>query len=248
MQKVKSVDRAVDILLSFTRARPSMDVSEMQDRLGMARPTLYRMLRTLEQKGLIRSSGEPRRYELGHKVVELANVWLSNIDVTRAAKPILEALKTETEETLALNIPLADGTRLCAIEIPSLQPLSFSVGVGHIAPLHVGASGKTILAFLADGRAEAAVRRDPELARQFEQIRDERYSVTRGELISGAMAIAAPVFDRFGAVIASISVVGPEARFKGQIRQASISLVQRAAEEISKAMGYSPSVERSGRR
>jgi DNA-binding IclR family transcriptional regulator len=249
MSNVKSVERAIEILLCFTREYPAMDVGQLQRKLGIARPTLYRMLRTLESKGLVRAVGEPRRYELGHNIMQLANVWLSNVEVNRIAQPVLETLRRASEETIALNLPISEGARMCAIELPSKQALAFSLGIGHIQPMHIGASGKAILAFSSPDKLDAAlneagVRSLGELKSQLTQIRKSGYAVTSSEIIAGAVAIAAPVFDRYGDVIASVSIVGPEARLKGADRQQAIELVKRAAHDISLGLGHA--VERKG--
>ena len=68
---VRSVERAVDILRCFDRESPILAVTDLQRRLGLSRPTLYRLLETLEGKGLVRSFGDPKRFQLGHGVVEL---------------------------------------------------------------------------------------------------------------------------------------------------------------------------------
>ena len=91
-KRVRSVERAVNILRCFDRESPTLAVTDLQRRLGLSRPTLYRLLETLEGKGLVRSFGEPKRFELGHGVVELAQSWLGRIDVTAVAQPMLNAL------------------------------------------------------------------------------------------------------------------------------------------------------------
>jgi DNA-binding IclR family transcriptional regulator len=226
MSNVKSVERAIDILFSFTREHPAMDVSELRQKLGIARPTLYRMLRTLENKGLVRSVGEPKRYELGYQVMQLANTWLSNVEVSRIAQPALETLRRASDETIALNIPFSENARMCAIELPSKHALAFSLGIGHIQSMHIGASGKVILAYRSPAKQEvvlreAGVRSPGDLKSQLAQIRQRGYAVTSAEVIAGAVAIAAP-----------------EARLKGADRQRTIELVKRAARDISLGLGY----------
>ena len=65
---VRAVERAIAILFSFTRGSPMKTVAELQGELGISRPTLYRLLQTLQRQGLVRGSGEPLRYTLDHKV------------------------------------------------------------------------------------------------------------------------------------------------------------------------------------
>ena len=101
---VRSVDRAVDIVLAFVDT-PVMGVAELQQRLELPRPTLYRMLSALEQKGLLSWFGEPRRYRLGHKVLELAGSWQRSFDLVEISIPALQRLWEACDETVMLFVP-----------------------------------------------------------------------------------------------------------------------------------------------
>lgn len=244
MKNIRSVERAIDILLSFTSARSSMDIGELEQTIGLARPTLYRMLKTLENKGLIQSYGDPRRYELGHRVMDLANTWTSQIEVLQVARPILQELWEVTGETIALNIPVSPIQRMGVLELKSRQALAFSTGLGYTAPMHVGAAGKVMLAYSATGdierdfgaiKGKAGAKR---LAAELTTIREQGYSVSRGEVIVGAIAIAAPVFSREAEVVAAVTMYGPEARLKGRSLRQGIKLVSQSAKRVSSFLGY----------
>ena len=72
---VRSVERAIDVLFSFTQQEPVLDIPALQQRTGLSRPTLYRLLRTLESSGLIYSFGNPLRFQLGARIGLLASTW-----------------------------------------------------------------------------------------------------------------------------------------------------------------------------
>lgn len=243
---VRSVERAVDILRCFDRESPTLAVTDLQRRLGLSRPTLYRLLETLERKKLIRSFGEPRRFELGHGVVELARSWLGRSDVATVAQPMLNQLWRETEETVALFVPTSAHSKICVDEIQSRQALTYTRGAGFSEPMTVGSSGKAMLAFMdraniddtVAGIADAAERAS--LMSELEAIRRDGACVSTGEIIAGAVAIAAPVFDDDGGVAASICVFGPEVRLTGDHRANCLEQVRAAAEAVSTAMGQSP--------
>ncbi len=243
---VRSVERAVDILRCFDRESPTLAVTDLQRRLGLSRPTLYRLLETLEGKGLVRSFGEPKRFELGHGVVELAQSWLGRIDVTAVAQPMLNALWRETEETVAMFVPTSAHSKICVGELQSRQALTFTRGAGFSEPMTLGSSGKVMLAFMdrpdiEDALAEIA---DPAeraaLMSELDVIRRDGSCTSSGEIIAGAIAIAAPVFDADGEVAASICVFGPEARLTGDHRSYCLKQVRAAAEGVSTAMGRRP--------
>jgi len=248
---VRAVERAIDVLACFGRGSPTFSVGELQERVKLSRPTLYRLLATLERKGLVRSFGDPQRFALDHRMVELASGWQPETDVARAAQPVLRALWQASGETVALFVLGGAGSKLCVQELPSRHALVFTRGAGFIEPLWVGASGKVILAFLAEAEREVAMaavasledrrRIDAELAR----IRDQGYWASEGEIIAGAIAIAAPVFARGGEAAGAVCVFGPEARINGAMRVACIDRTVAAAEEISTALGYRAAASRT---
>ncbi len=242
--KVRAVERAVAILFSFTHGSPIKTVAELQNELGISRPTLYRLLQTLQRQGLVRGSGDPLRYSLDHKVLGLADAWLAQIDVVRSAEEVLADLWARTDETVVLNLPLADGTRLTIKELRSKQPLSLGLGIGYMAPMTEGASGRAMLAFLGPDQIDAVLRgladahKREAVRADLEKIVERGYCVTVGQRITGAIAIAAPIFDHTGNVAASLCLFGPEARLSEDMRARYISLVVNAAAKVSTLMGY----------
>lgn len=224
---IRSIERAVDVLSCFDRQNSQLSVTDLQKRLGLSRPTLYRILATLEGKGLIRSFGEPQRFELGHAAARLAGTWIGQHDLVRAARPILHRLWQETDETVALFVA-GDGEKICVEELPSRQALTFTRGVGFTEKLDVGASGKSMLAFMpgAPDTAELAA------------VRRTGVYVSEGEIIDGAVAIAAPVFGSDGTVAGGVCLFGPEVRLREAKRASFIDRVRAASEDISRALGY----------
>ena len=221
----------MDVLACFDPQTPQHSVTDLQKRTELSRPTLYRILATLQGKGVIRSFGIPRRFELGHEATRLAANWIGQDDFIRAASPALRGLWEKTGETVALFVATDDGMKICVEEIRSQQALTFTRGIGLREDLEVGASGKAILAFMEDGKT------DPDL----DDVRRNGVRISEGEVIDGAVAIAAPVFARDGNVKASVCLFGPEVRMADQGRRsASVELVRAASEEISHALGYFP--------
>lgn len=232
---IRSIERAMDVLACFDQATPQLSVTDLQKRTDLSRPTLYRILATLEGKGVIRSFGDPQRFELGHAASRLAANWIGQDDFVRAARPVLRRLWDKTDETVALFIVAEGGKKICVEELPSRQALTFTRGVGFTEDIAVGASGKAMLAF-ASAQADN---------REFDEVRRSGVYVSEGEIIEGAVAIAAPVFDRNGAVKGSVCVFGPEVRLSDARRGDCIDRVRRASENISYALGYTPAAGRA---
>lgn len=241
-KSVRSVDRAVDIVLAFIDS-PVMGVGELQQRLELPRPTLYRMLSALEQKGLVSWFGDPRRYRLGHKVLELSSSWQRSFNLVEISQPVLERLWQATDETVMLFVPHPPHGRMLVNELRSSKPLNYSRPIGYIAPLTVGAAGKVMLAFGSDEQVRQASETLTESERRklqtdIQRIRKDRYFAATGEVLAGAMSIAAPLFGHDAEVLGSVSVVGPEMRMNGTAREKLLPQLLQATLEISRAAGY----------
>jgi IclR family transcriptional regulator, acetate operon repressor len=234
---VRAVDRALDILLAFKPQDDALTVSELLRRVHLSRPTLYRLLRTLQQKQFLIVSGDPQRFRLGPAVAQLSHVWTAGLDLGAAAEPMMRRLRDETGETVALFVP-EGASRLCIAEMPSNQALSFRRGVGYRERLTVGASGKAILAYMPPPLPKVDF--DPrKYARELALIKERGFAVSRNELIQGAVAVSAPLFDGTGRIAGSLSVFGPSARL-GPSQVAKFGkLLLREAQEISRMLGKS---------
>lgn len=126
---VRAVDRAIAILQCFSPDQPALSVIEIQKRVGLSRPTLYRLLQTLAQRDLILAEGDPQRFRLSHGVMKLSHVWLKGLEVVALARSIVEGLRGLTGETAAL-FTLQEDRGICILECESRHVLSISRGVG----------------------------------------------------------------------------------------------------------------------
>lgn len=238
---VRAVDRALDILMAFTAADHRLTAGELAKRVDLSRPTLYRLLRTLEHKGFIFSSGEPQRFELGPSVANLAHVWSVSQDIATVAQPVMRQLWEDTGETVSLLVHQGR-SRTCVAELPSAQPLSFQRGVGYSTDVTLGASGRVILAHVASPEAyldEARARHD--LAAYLDRlktIREQGYEISRDELIKGAVAVAVPFFGSDGKVKGSLAVFGPSVRVDEERVRAFVDALKSAGDRLSMALGH----------
>jgi DNA-binding IclR family transcriptional regulator len=238
---VRAVDRAIAILQCFTPEQPALSVIEIQKRVGLSRPTLYRLLQTLAQRDLIDAEGEPQRFRLAHGVMKLSHVWLKGLDVVVLARSIVESLRDRTGETAALFKLEAD-RGICVLECESRHVLSISRGVGDTLSITQGSTGKAMLAFMEAERQAELLRTlpGPRRARLEEGMRFARqhgYATSRGEIFVGAVAVSAPYFDHRGIVVGSVGLYGPEARISDQKMLEYSKLVREAGRRISVLLG-----------
>jgi IclR family acetate operon transcriptional repressor len=240
---VRAVDRALEILMAFEAGAHSLSAGELLKRVDLSRPTLYRLLKTLEMRGFVTSSGEPQRFQLGPAVAHLSHVYTSGLDLVNTARPMMRALWESTGETVALLVQQGH-ERACIAEMPSAHYLSFKLGVGHREKITLGASGRAALAFSVDAdrslREMVSAKELPRYREALAQVRADGYSVSKDELIQGAVAIAAPFFTGRGVAGGSLAVYGPSARIDEQATRQILPLLLEQAAALSKACGGEP--------
>jgi IclR family transcriptional regulator, acetate operon repressor len=239
---VRSVDRSIALLKAFTADKPSMSVLEIQARVGLSRPTVYRLLETLAAHGFIRAHGTPQRFSLDYAIGALAHVWMASLNPVQAGRPVAERLHRETRETVGLFV-VRGHQHVCVLELVSPHVLSMSRGIGPMQRLVPGASGKTILAFMEPGDIDAVLKELPRgidraaVLADLARIRKDGFWVARSEVFSGAVGIAAPYFDHADRIAGSIIVYGPDVRFGEAQIAGTTRLVVEGAADISAVMG-----------
>lgn len=242
-ENVRAVGRALEILAAFSPQDFELSAAELLKRVDLSRPTVYRLIYTLQEHGFLASVGEPQRFRLGPAVGKLAHVWTASIDLATIAEPVLRRLWQETSESVSLYVARGE-LRTCVAELASPQALSFKRGVGYTEKIVRGATGRAILAFweltaqelrkYVQGSGVSMKELEAELA----QTRKRGYATSRSELIEGAVAVAVPFFDRTGLVAGSIGVYGPEVRLSAARQQQIARLLLDESVKLSEALGF----------
>lgn len=246
---VQSVDRALYILELLAR-RGEAGVTELASDIGVHKSTVSRLLAALEDRELVEQAFERGKYRLGFGILRLANAVSGRLDVTRQGREICERLALEVGETVNIAVLRSE----YAVNVDQARgPAAISTHnwVGELTPLHATSSGKVLLAFMsADARrdllAEAGLRRFTEhtitsverLEAQLQDVPRTGYVVSLEELEHGLNAVAAPIRDHLGGVIAALSVSGPAYRLTVERVQEIAPAVVWAADDVSRRMGY----------
>ena len=246
-----SIEKAIDVLFCFDLQRPQLRLVDISQRLGLHKSTAHRLLSLLKKKGLVVVDRTTQLYSLGPALVELAWIVLRQQDLRSLCRPYLEQLRQATNETVSLNIRMGN-RRVCIEELPSDQEVKYSQAMGLTAPLHVGAPGKALVAFLpADERERvlATLTWEPltpetitdldALRAELDRTRVRGYAVSIGERSPWAAAVAAPIRDRSGQTLVAVSVLGPSHRLTAKVLKELGGQVIKVAREISAALGYS---------
>ncbi len=243
----QAVVRAIALLKAFSDTQPERSLGELSVAVGLNKTTAYRLLSALEAEGLLLRSGTAGSYRLGPELIALGSCAVRSNPIRMAARPVLETLAAESDESATLEIRAGDQV-LIVDEISSRHLMGMSQDVGSRLPLHATATGKVLLAFAPDGLPPRSLHRVTErtitvavlLEEQLVQTRRQGYAITDGELEPGFGAIAAPVFNREGEVVAAVSIGGASLRLHEGRRAELIALVQMAARQVSRQVGYRP--------
>ena len=215
----------------------------------MSPPTVHRLLATLVNYDLVQQVEGASDYRLGFACLDLGRAALGGTEVVQVAPPIAERLRDATSETVTVQITAA-GDQVCVFEAEGLHELRRRVGVGRRLPLHAGASGRAILAFLDPAAIERYLRgpleklapetvTDPaRLRRALEETRERGYTTSHQETVVGVAAASVPLFGQDGHVVGSISVSGPEARLASDLELRIVPLLIEAGRALSRKLGY----------
>ncbi|MGZ8501453.1 MAG: IclR family transcriptional regulator [Candidatus Limnocylindrales bacterium] len=245
---VRSVDRAAALLLALGDSQGEAGVTELARRLGLHKSTASRLLATLQRRGLVEQDDETGKYRLGLVVIRLAERAERTLDLRGIAMPELERLARLTRETTCLGV--LDGEQLLTVAQAD-GPNLVAVGdwTGRSVPLHCVASGKVLMAALAEREVLRILRRglvahtertitelEP-LLEELSRIRRRGYATAIGEYEAGLNAVAAPVHDARGAVIAAVDIWGPAFRLTPRRMPELAAQVREAAAAISVRLG-----------
>lgn len=252
----ESAGRVADVLDLFTTGPAALGVSQIARELGLGKAVVHRILQSLASRSFVESDPQTRGYRLGPGAVALGARALRDLDLRRAARPVLSRLRDETRETTTLSAAIG-GSRVYLDQYESPQEIKMKVELGRPYPLHAGASSRAILAFMPEETRETVIANglerltpetvgDPEaLRRLLNDTRSTGYSTSRGERQHGAGSVAAPVLGMDGEVAGAISVCGPVSRFDSAAVEWYVPLVCQAAAEISRSLGWAGGNPRS---
>lgn len=245
--KVGVLDKAMAILRTFTRGETTLSPLEIAAHTNLPVPTIYRLAQALSEHGMLEREGQS--YRLGLTLMHLGALVTEGIDLRRQTFPHLKWLNEHTGENAELHIRRGEA-RVAIEAVRSMQNLRPIVDIGAPMPLHLGASGKVLLAWLSLEQRTALVQASaarfagnrpfdlPALQAQLEQVRADGWAWSDGERTPGAASIAAPVFDTTGTVVGAIALVAPSVRLSVKQRHKYMPLVREAAVRASSSIGY----------
>jgi DNA-binding IclR family transcriptional regulator len=248
--QVQSVDRAIAILyLLAERGGDGVGVTEVAAELGVHKSTAFRLIMALENGDLVEQLEERGKYYLGRGIVRLAGATTAQLELPRESRPVCRRLAAELGETI--NLAIADtGAATNILQEYGSSAVAGRNWIGRRTPLHATASGKVLLTWADDETVKQALAGDlteftPQtitdasaLEAELRTVRDQGWASTSEEFEVGLNAIAAPVRNSTGEVVAAVGVSGPTYRLTVEAFPEVASRVVEGAHEISTRLGY----------
>ncbi|MDX6231777.1 MAG: IclR family transcriptional regulator, acetate operon repressor [Nocardioidaceae bacterium] len=245
---VQSVDRAVSILELLADVG-SVGVTEVATELAIHKSTAFRLLMTLEARGLVEQDIERGKYRIGYTASLLAVGAAKVPDLADIGRPVCKALAAATGETV--NVAIEDGGEVVTVDqTPGRAAVTAQDWVGKRQPMHATAAGKLFLAEKPEPELQAVIDQGlPALTEatltdgnalrdQLDRIRAVGHATTYEEYESGLVAIAMPIRALGGRLIGALAVSGPSFRMDAQALAAHLAELAPAAAKVSWRAGY----------
>ncbi len=240
---VRAVERTLNILFLIATASEPLTLSYISSSTGVDKATALRLLATLEQFRLVQKDEKSRTYAIGAGAWQLASSYQSGLK--SMSETHLRILRDQTSESVSLIVARGlERVMLTALE--ASHELRVVPSLNSVVPVYSGASGKVFMAFMSPSKRDSIIEltglkpvnercvtdRDSFLA-SLEQVQRDGYAVSVGDVTIGAVAVAAPIFDAQGEVVAVVSLRGPEARLTSERVHQLAPLVKEAARNIA---------------
>jgi DNA-binding IclR family transcriptional regulator len=250
---IRAVDRSLTLLVVLAGAPAGMEASALARAAQLHVSTVFRILQTLKLRNFV-VEAPGGLYKIGPRAFEVGTSFLRNTSLQSEGQQIVERLAAESGETASMGI-LDSGEVLYLAIAHGQRELGIQSNVGTRHPLYCTALGKVLMAGLSWPEARKLLSRIERkqmtentivdvdgLREELRKVATRGYALDAEERIIGVRAVAAPVHDHSGRVVAAISAAGPAFRITGDNLERLTSRVPKLAAEYSKRLGYVPSL------
>lgn len=248
--------KGLHVIRAFTREQPTLTLSEVASAAGLPAATARRCLHTLEDLGYLMRNG--RSFVLRPKVLELGAAYLESMNIESLTRTYLEDLARQTGDSAAMSV--LDGTEIVYVARASIRTLvRLEAHVGSRFPAYPTSMGRVLLAGLSAERLERyfndaklvaltdkTVTDRGKLARLIEECRRNGYSAVEDELAYGVVAVAVPVFDQTGRVVAALNTASHSKKMgKSRLVRERLANLQDLSRQISRELSRIPGLSLS---
>jgi IclR family acetate operon transcriptional repressor len=241
-----STVRNAVMALQVLADRGPLRLTALAVELGLGKSTAHLLLQTLREDGMVEYDAASGTYRIGLRAFEIGTAAVERGGFGARLTGAMEELGRRCNESVSLGV-LSAGSVLFVQRIESPEILRADIRPGTRMPLHASASGKALLASMTDDEverllpdllpatAQRTVRQRNALLAELRLVRERGYAAQVEEFVDGIAAVAAPVLDAGGRLLASLSIAGPTGRFD---ERAWADFLMPAASEMSRLCGY----------
>jgi DNA-binding IclR family transcriptional regulator len=247
---IQTLETTIQIINCLEKLEKEAGISEISHQTGLGISIIHRHLDTLCYHRFVDQDPDNQKYRLGLRFFELGESVLQQINIGKLARPYLEDLMAQVNETVNLGV-LHNDQVIFIDKIECRETLRAVSHPGKTYPLYCSGMGKALLAFLPDAKRQSILREikpvaytdktltDIDLIRKdLENIRKTGYALDDQEVYQGIRCLAMPILNRSGYAVASISVSGPSMRLSDEQIEKILPMLSITAEKISTNLGY----------
>jgi DNA-binding IclR family transcriptional regulator len=246
-----SVENAAKILSLFTSANPSWRKFEVARELGISKTTTFNLLVTLEKTGLLKKNPENQQYELGQKIASLGAVMAAKNELNQKAAGFIQELSSAYGVSARLGIWDGDAVLIIFTGQPINAPHQPSYQAGPRIVAYSTAVGRAILAHMEKNRVKDYLNRanivkytsktkvkKSQILKELEDTKQRGYAICDEEMLYGAAAIAAPIFDKHNDIAGALTILGTKDEILGSNMNRLIQGLSSKTIQISQSLGF----------
>jgi IclR family pca regulon transcriptional regulator len=256
---VEALARGLDILGLFSPQNTSLSLMEVASQLELNKSTVFRLVSTLESMGYLERDPQTRRYRPSLKILHLGYTVINSLEVRQVARPHLESLSHEVEETVSLCV--LDGNHVIYVDrVRNKSIVGVLLKIGSRIPAHSATVGKVLLADLTPGELDTflnsaeltpctsrTISEREALLAELSKVKKNGFAICDGELAIGLRAAGAPIYNHEQKAIAAVNVSGSSTTITlNHLKKVIVPAVVRTAAQISFALGYAPAEMQEG--
>ena len=222
MSITQSLAHGLEILFLYDTTTPLLTVAEISKKLKYSQSKAYRLVRTLMKYSLLQEDHGTAKYTLGLNALRLGLLARQQFNIGAIARPYMKELSKITKETVLLTA--VNGTKGIVLDrVESEEPIRYSLfQPGASIPLHAGASSEILMAYLPEEDWDRIIEKEglkrytpntitkvSQLKAHLREIRRKGYAFSDQEVDRDVRAVAAPILNPIGGLVAGLSVAGP---------------------------------------
>jgi IclR family KDG regulon transcriptional repressor len=246
---VQAVLFALEILEYVAVQREPMGVTALAEHFATNKSKIFRHLRTLAQQGYVVQDEATERYRVGARMVALGHAINDSVDIVREAGPVMRKVRNGLSHSVILGMMDKGGVRVVSVQ-SGTSAVEITVKPGSLLGYHNSAQGKIALAFggaalLKKVCAAGLPAMTPQtitdasaLEQELAQIRQQGWAIAPDETVTGLNALAAPIFDASGQVVATLAIVDAVQFIARQPSERQIATLLEAGQSISQSIGF----------